>query len=158
MVVEVTPWNPSTLHTPGPQGRDGECHLPPLHTWAGARPIGSPRLQPPLPPWPSSRPSWLTFLNQYCALNGPSHQHQPGALNVNYIYLDLKILLLQLIMKPGVTKGFRVKELPYWGHFPQDRLKGKEEIKASGPKGRTRHTTRLGALGLGPASSSFRLA
>lgn len=36
------------------------------------------------------------LLNQYCALNGPSHQHQPGALNVNYIYLDLKNFITQV--------------------------------------------------------------
>lgn len=66
-------WPPATLLTPGlgsgPEAALGSSHLCPLAQQ-------------------QAQPAHL--LNQYRALNGPSHQHQPGALNVNYIYLDLK--------------------------------------------------------------------
>ena len=56
-VAEVIPSSPSTLHTLGPKAgmENATCH--PLHTWAGARPIGSPRLQPPLPLGPAAGPA-----------------------------------------------------------------------------------------------------
>lgn len=81
------PPRPGTLHALVLQAGAGVGHLPPSSHlgWAPAHR----QLQPPLP-LAQQQAQLAHLLNQYCALNGPSHQHQPGALNVNYIYLDLK--------------------------------------------------------------------
>lgn len=107
------------------------CHTP--HTWAGA-----PRASPGsshLCPLAQRQAQLAHLLNQYCALNGPSHQHRPGALNVNYIYLDLKNFITRVNYGWSHKKVSEQKGCLAGATFPKTDWKGKEGIKAPGSEG-----------------------